>query len=125
CPFGQIAAANALSDVYAMGGTPRTALTIGCFPQNGDLELLRQIMRGGMSKMTEAGCTIVGGHSVRDAEIKFGYAVTGTIHPKRFLINGGAHAGDTLLLTKPLGRGVITRALKQGKENPFWGEAAP
>jgi selenide,water dikinase len=122
--FGQIAAANALSDVYAMGGTPLTALTIVCFPQNGDMELLRQIMRGGMSKMTEAACTIVGGHSVRDAEIKFGYAVTGTIHPKRFLINGGAHAGDTLLLTKPLGTGVITTALKQGKAKPSWVEAA-
>lgn len=122
--FGQIAAANALSDVYAMGGTPLTALTIVCFPQDGDLELLGQIMRGGMSKMTEARCTIVGGHSVRDAEIKFGYAVTGTIHPDRVLINGGARAGDSLLLTKPLGTGVITTALKQGKAKTSWVEAA-
>ena len=122
--FGQIAAANALSDVYAMGGTPLTALTIVCFPQTGDLELLGQIMRGGMSKMTEAGCTIVGGHSVRDGEIKFGYAVTGTIHPNRVLINGGARAGDSLLLTKPLGTGVITTALKQGKAKLSWVEAA-
>lgn len=122
--FGQIAAANALSDVYAMGGTPLTALTVVCFPQDGDLEVLGLIMRGGMSKMAEAGCTIVGGHSVRDAEIKFGFAVTGTIHPARAWINGGARPGDSLLLTKPLGTGVITTALKQGKAKPAWVDAA-
>lgn len=122
--FGQIAAANALSDVYAMGGTPLTALTIVCFPQDGDLDVLRQIMRGGMSKMGEAGCTVVGGHSVRDAEVKFGYAVTGTVHPTRAWINGGARAGDSLLLTKPLGTGVITTALKQGKAKFPWADAA-
>lgn len=122
--FGQVAAANALSDVYAMGGMPLTALTIVCFPQDGDLQVLEQIMRGGMSKMAEAGCTIVGGHSVRDAEIKFGFAVTGTIHPTRAWINGGARAGHSLLLTKPLGTGVITTALKQGKAKPSWVDAA-
>jgi selenide,water dikinase len=122
--FGQIAAANALSDVYAMGGTPMTALSIVCFPQDADLALLGQIMRGGMSKLAEAGCTVVGGHSVRDAEIKFGYAVTGMIHPGRVLTNGGARPGDTLLLTKPLGTGVITTALKQGKAKSDWVEAA-
>ncbi len=122
--FGQIAAANALSDVYAMGGTPMTALSIVCFPQDADLEVLGQIMRGGMAKLAEAGCTVVGGHSVRDAEIKFGYAVTGMIDPGRVLINGGARPGDSLLLTKPLGTGVITTALKQGKAQSAWVEAA-
>ena len=118
--FGQIAATNALSDVYAMGGEPATALSIVCFPQDGDLDVLEQIMRGGMSKMSEAGCAVVGGHSVRDAEIKFGYAVTGLIDPQRVLTNTGAQAGDVLILTKPIGTGVITTALKQGKAKPAW-----
>src|SRR5580658_7985540 len=85
--FGQIAATNALSDVYAMGGRPVTALSIVCFPQDGDLDILEQIMRGGMSKMAEAGCAVVGGHSVRDAEIKFGYSVTGLIDPQHVFTN--------------------------------------
>jgi len=118
--FGQIAATNALSDVYAMGGEPATALSIVCFPQDGDLDVLEQIMRGGMSKMSEAGCAVVGGHSVRDAEIKFGYAVTGLIDPQRVLTNTGAKPGDALILTKPIGTGVITTALKQGKAKPAW-----
>ena len=118
--FGQIAATNALSDVYAMGGEPATALSIVCFPQDGDLDVLEQIMRGGMAKMAEAGCAVVGGHSVRDAEIKFGYAVTGLIDPQRVLTNTGAKAGDALILTKPIGTGVITTALKQGKAKPAW-----
>ena len=122
--FGQIAAANAVSDVYAMGGTPLTALAIVCFPQDGDLEMLGQIQRGGMSKLEEAGCTVVGGHSVRDAEIKFGYAVTGLIHPDRVYANGGARAGDLLVLTKPIGTGVITTALKQGRARDEWVEGA-
>lgn len=122
--FGQIAAANALSDVYAMGGSPLTALAIVCFPQDGELEVLGQILRGGMSKLDEAGCTVVGGHSVRDTEIKFGYAVTGLIHPDRVYTNGGARAGDLLVLTKPIGTGVITTALKQGKANEVWVEGA-
>jgi selenide,water dikinase len=118
--FGQIAATNALSDVYAMGGEPGTALSIVCFPQDGNLDVLEQIMRGGMSKMAEAGCTVVGGHSVRDAEIKFGYAVTGLIDPQRVFTNAGAVVGDVLILTKPIGTGVITTAIKQGKARPEW-----
>lgn len=122
--FGQIAATNALSDVYAMGGRPLTALAVVCFPQEADLGILEQIMRGGLAKMTEANCTVVGGHSVRDAEMKFGYAVTGLIDPTRVYTNAGAIAGDMLILTKPIGTGVITTALKQGKSNPAWVERA-
>jgi selenide, water dikinase len=118
--FGQIAATNALSDVYAMGGEPVTALSLVCFPQDGDLDVLEQIMHGGMSKMAEAGCAVVGGHSVRDAEIKFGYAVTGLIDPEHIFTNAGALAGDVLILTKPIGTGVITTAIKQGKATPEW-----
>jgi selenide,water dikinase len=122
--FGQIAATTALSDVYAMGGRPLTALSIVCFPQDGDLDVLESIMRGGIAKMREAGCVVVGGHSVRDAEIKFGYAVTGLIDPDRVFTNTGAVAGDTLILTKPIGTGVITTALKRGLAKPDWVENA-
>jgi selenide,water dikinase len=122
--FGQIAAVNALSDVYAMGGRPVSSLAMVCFPEKGDLEVLGQILAGGLSKMIEAGCTVIGGHSVRDEEIKFGYAVTGTIHPDRVLLNGGAKAGDLLVLTKALGTGVISTAIKQGKAQPAWIAAA-
>ena len=122
--FGQIAAANALSDVYAMGGRPLTALSIVCYPQDGDLEILGQVMRGGLEKMKEAKCTVVGGHSVRDAEMKFGYAVTGLVNPERVYTNGGARVGDVLILTKPLGTGVITTALKQGKAQSAWVDGA-
>ena len=122
--FGQIAATNALSDVYAMGGRPVTALSIVCFPEDGDLDILEQIMRGGMTKMEEAQCVVVGGHSVRDTEIKFGYAVTGLIHPDRVYINAGAVAGDVLILTKPIGTGVITTALKRGLAQRSWVENA-
>jgi selenide, water dikinase len=118
--FGQIAAANALSDVYAMGGSPLIALAIACFPQDGELDVLRQILRGGISKLEEAGCAVVGGHSVRDTEIKFGYAVTGLIHPTAVRTNGGARSGDLLVLTKPIGTGVITTALKQGRARDEW-----
>src|SRR6201987_5032527 len=100
--FGQIAATNSLSDVYAMGGRPLTALAMVCFPEKGDLEILERILAGGLSKMMEAGCTIVGGHSIRDDETKFGYSVTGLIHPQKILTNSGALAGDRLLLTKAL-----------------------
>ena len=93
--YGQIAATNALSDVYAMGGTPMSALAMVCFPENGDLAILERILAGGLSKMMEAGCTVIGGHSIRDAEIKFGYAVTGSIHPKKVLTNSGAKPGDS------------------------------
>ncbi len=122
--FGQIAATNALSDVYAMGGRPLTALCVVCFPQEGELGILEQIMRGGLAKMAEAKCTVVGGHSVRDAEMKFGYSITGLIDPARVYTNAGAVTGDTLVLTKPIGTGVITTALKQGKSDPAWVERA-
>jgi selenide,water dikinase len=122
--FGQIAATNALSDVYAMGGRPLTALAVVCFPQEADLGILEQIMRGGLAKMAEAKCIVIGGHSVRDAEMKFGYAVTGLIDPARVTTNSGAIAGDALILTKPIGTGVITTALKQGKSQALWVERA-
>jgi len=112
--FGQIAAANSLSDIYAMGGRPVTALSVLAFPERGDVTVLEEMIRGGLAKMQEAGCSVVGGHSIRDEEIKFGYAVTGVVHPKRFWRNVGARAGDALLFTKPLGTGVIITALKKG-----------
>jgi selenide,water dikinase len=112
--FGAIAAANSLSDVYAMGGRPVSALTILAYPAKGDLEDLSQILKGGLDKMREAGCAILGGHSIADDEIKFGYAVTGTVHPKRFKPNSGAMPGDALVFTKLLGTGVISTALKRG-----------
>jgi selenide,water dikinase len=112
--FGQIAAANSLSDVYAMGGRPVSALSIVCFPANESTDILEAILRGGLEKMIEAGCTVVGGHSIRDEEMKFGYAVSGVIHPDRVWRNAGARPGDVLLLTKPLGTGVLATALKQG-----------
>jgi selenide,water dikinase len=112
--FGGVAAANALSDVYAMGGRPLTALTVLCFPAGGDLEDLEAILRGGAVKMMEAGCVIAGGHSVNDEEIKFGYAVTGLVHPDRIQANAGARAGDVLVFTKSIGTGVISTALKRG-----------
>jgi selenide, water dikinase len=118
--FGQIAATNALSDVYAMGGRPVAALSVVCFPQDGDLKVLEAIMCGGMAKLAEAACVVLGGHSVRDQEIKFGYAVTGLIDPDRVLTNAGAQQGDDLILTKAIGTGVITTALKQGKAEPAW-----
>ena len=122
--FGQIAAVNALSDVYAMGGRPLSSLALVCFPDKGDLDVLEQILAGGLSKMVEAGCTVVGGHSVRDEEMKFGYSVTGTIHPQRVLANRGAQPGDALLLTKALGTGVISTAIKRHEAAPTWIEAA-
>jgi len=112
--FGAIAAANALSDVYAMGGRPLSALSIVGFPAKGEPEDLERIMLGGAEKMHEAGCTILGGHSIADDEIKFGYAVTGAIHPGRIKKNGGALPGDVLVYTKRLGTGVISTALKRG-----------
>ena len=112
--FGAIAAANALSDVYAMGGRPLSALSIVGYPAKGDPEDLEQILRGGAEKMHEAGCSILGGHSVADEEIKFGYAVTGLVHPERVKANSAARAGDALLFTKRLGTGVIGTALKRG-----------
>jgi len=122
--FGQIAAVNALSDVYAMGGRPLSALAMVCFPEKEDLGILEQILAGGLSKMVEAGCTVIGGHSIRDPEIKFGYAVTGSIHPDRVLANSRAKVGDALILTKPLGTGVISTAIKSGKAKQEWIDAA-
>ena len=122
--FGQIAATNALSDVYSMGGRPITALAHVCFPAKGDLEVLEQILAGGLSKMMEANCTVVGGHSIRDEETKFGYSVTGLIDPTRIYTNGGAKPGDRLLFTKSLGTGVISTAIKQGTAKQSWIEAA-
>lgn len=122
--FGQIAAVNALSDVYAMGGRPLTSLALLCFSDKEDLQIAEQILAGGLSKMVEAGCTVIGGHSIRDEEIKFGYAVTGSVHPNRIWANSGAKAGDILILTKPLGTGVISTAIKQGKAEPAWIAAA-
>ena len=122
--FGQIAATNALSDVYAMGGTPLTSLALVCFPEKGDLGILERILAGGLSKMIEAGCTVVGGHSIRDEETKFGYSVTGVVHPKRVLANQGAQPGDRLLFTKALGTGVISTAIKKGVAKQEWIEAA-
>jgi selenide,water dikinase len=112
--FGAVAAANALSDIYAMGGRPISALTILCYPGKGDLDDLEAILRGGAEKMIEAGCAVLGGHSVNDDEIKFGYAVTGLIHPDRILANAGARPGDVLVFTKAIGTGVISTALKRG-----------
>ena len=122
--FGQIAAVNALSDVYAMGGRPLSALAMVCFPEKGGLEVLERILAGGLSKMMEANCTVIGGHSIRDPEIKFGYAVTGTIHPLRVLTNSGARPGDALLFTKALGTGVISTAIKKQQAEPAWIHAA-
>jgi selenide,water dikinase len=122
--FGQIAATNALSDVYAMGGKPLTALALVCFPEKADLEILERILAGGLSKMIEAGCTVIGGHSIRDEETKFGYSVTGLVHPKKILTNAGAKAGDSLLFTKALGTGVISTAIKKGKAEAHWIDAA-
>ena len=122
--FGQIAATNSLSDVYAMGGKPLTALALVCFPDKADLEILERILAGGLSKMSEAGCTVIGGHSIRDEETKFGYSVTGLIHPKNIYANQGAQPGDALILTKAIGTGVISTAIKKEKARLAWIEAA-
>ena len=118
--FGQIAATNALSDIYAMGGWPISALALVCFPDGGDLKILEDMLAGGLSKMIEAHCALIGGHSIRDEEIKLGYAVTGTIHPQQILANTGAKAGDRLIFTKALGTGVISTAIKRGQAEVAW-----
>jgi selenide, water dikinase len=122
--FGEIAATNSLSDVYAMGGRPLTSLALVCFPEKGDLEILERILAGGLSKMVEAGCTVIGGHSIRDDETKFGYSVTGLIDPRKVLTNSGAKPGDRLLLTKALGTGVISTAIKKGVAKQAWIDTA-
>jgi selenide,water dikinase len=111
--FGQIAAANSLSDIYAMGGKPISALSIVGFPEKGDPAILEQIIRGGLDKMKEANCSVIGGHSIRNDDIQFGYAVTGTIQPKKLWRNVGAQANDAILLTKAIGTGLISTALKR------------
>jgi selenide, water dikinase len=117
--FGQIAAANALSDVYAMGGRPLTALNIVCYPsQTVPKEVLQAILAGGLDKIHEAGALLLGGHSVDDTELKYGLAVTGVVHPERVLTNAGARVGDRLILTKPLGTGVVATAMKGRLASP-------
>ena len=117
--FGQIAAANSLSDVYAMGGRPLTALNIVCYPsQTVPKEVLQAVLAGGLDKIHEAGALLVGGHSVDDTELKYGLSVTGVVHPQRVLTNAGARAGDRLILTKPLGTGIIATAMKGRVASP-------
>jgi selenide,water dikinase len=122
--YGRIAAINSLSDVYAMGGTPLTALSMVCYPQKGDWEILAQILAGGQAAMNEAGVVVIGGHSVDDQEMKFGYSVTGTIDPARVIKNSGAKIGDVLILTKPIGTGAINTAVKRGVASPETEQAA-
>ncbi len=116
--YGRIAAINSLNDVYAMGGTPISALSIVCYPQKGDWDILGAILAGGQAAMNEAGVVVIGGHSVDDKEMKFGYAVTGVIDPKKVVTNAGAQVGDMLILTKPIGTGAINTAVKRGKARP-------
>ena len=116
--FGQVAAANALSDVYAMGGRPLTALNIVCFPiKTMDISVLQDILRGGMEKVHESGAIVVGGHTVEDAELKYGLSVSGVIHPAEVVLNSGSKVGDKLILTKPVGTGIISTAIKGGLAN--------
>lgn len=122
--YGRVAAINSLNDVYAMGGTPLTALAIVCYPQKEDMDVLGQILRGGQLAMNEAGVFILGGHSIDDAEIKFGYAVTGTVHPSRVITNANAQPGDALILTKPIGTGAISTGIKKGVASSVAVEAA-
>jgi selenide, water dikinase len=122
--FGQIAATNALSDVYAMGGRPLTSLALVCFPKKADLDILERILAGGLSKMVEIGCVVIGGHSIRDDETKFGYSVTGIIDPKKILSNARAKPGDALIFTKALGTGVISTAIKKRAAEQSWIDAA-
>ena len=116
--FGQIAAANALSDVYAMGGDVKTALNIVCFPEEMDLNILGKILQGGNEKVQEAGGTLAGGHSIHDSGVKYGLSVMGTVHPQRIFANNGCQDGDVLLLTKPLGVGIICTAGRIGEASP-------
>lgn len=122
--YGRIAANNSLNDVYAMGGQPLTALAIVCYPQKEDMEVLGQILRGGQLAMNDAGVTVLGGHSIDDQEIKFGYAVTGVVHPSRTVTNGNAQPGDSIILTKPIGTGAIVTGIKNGVANQESVEAA-
>ncbi len=122
--YGRIAAVNSLNDIYAMGGKPISALSIVCYPQKGDWDVLGSIMLGGQKALNEENVVVLGGHSVDDQEIKFGYAVTGTISPDKIIKNSGAKAGDVLILTKPIGTGVISTAVKFGKASERAANAA-
>ena len=122
--YGQIAAINCLNDIYAMGGTPISALSIVCYPQKGDWEVLGQILCGGQKALNEENVVVIGGHSVDDQEIKFGYAITGIIHPDKIVKNSGAKAGDVLVLTKPIGTGVIVTGIKFQKSSQAAKDAA-
>ena len=122
--YGRIAAINSLNDVYAMGGTPLSALSIVCYPQKGDWAVLEAVLRGGQMVMNEEGVVIIGGHSVDDKEMKFGYAVTGIVHPNQVITNAGAGPGNVLVLTKPIGTGAINTAVKHGKASPATEQAA-
>ena len=123
--YGRIAALNSINDVWAMGGTPITAMAITCFPKKGvDFEILGEIMRGGLSILTENGVALVGGHSVQSNEIMFGYSVTGLIHPDEVAANAGAKPGDVVILTKPIGTGVISTGIKFGKASKEMAEAS-
>jgi selenide,water dikinase len=122
--YGQVAAVNSLNDVYAMGGRPLSALSIVCYPQKGDFEVLGQILAGGQAAMNAENVVILGGHSVDDQEMKFGYAVTGVVHPHEVITNAGARPGDVLILTKPIGTGAINTAVKRGEAAPATVEAA-
>jgi selenide,water dikinase len=122
--YGRIAAANALSDVYAMGGRPLTALAIAAFPKDADRSVLSTISRGGLDALTLAGVALLGGHTVQDQEIKFGYAITGEVDPDRMWTNAGARPGDRLLLTKPIGTGVVATAIKFGRASEQVASAA-
>jgi selenide,water dikinase len=123
--YGQIAAANAVSDIYAMGGTPLTALAVAAFPASEiERDVIARIFTGGLDKLREAGVALLGGHTVRDQEIKFGYAVTGTIDPRRIWSNAGARVGDVLLLTKPIGTGIVSTAIKFARATSEAAEAA-
>lgn len=114
--FGQIAATNSLSDIYAMGAEPKTAMNIVCFPKGKmDIQVLGEVLKGGAEKVREAGAVVIGGHSIIDEEIKYGMAVTGVVHPDKVIRNVGVQEGDALVLTKPLGTGIISTALKKGK----------
>ena len=122
--YGRIAAINSLSDVYAMGGRPLSALSIVCYPQKGDWDILGEILAGGQEAMNAEGVVVIGGHSVDDKEMKFGYAVTGVIHPDKVITNAGAKPGDVLILTKAIGTGAINTAIKNGKASPQTERAA-
>ncbi len=122
--YGRIAAVNSMNDIYAMGGIPISALSIVCYPQKGDWDVLGEIMLGGQSALNEENVVVLGGHSVDDQEIKFGYAITGIIEPGNIVKNSGAKAGDVLVLTKPIGTGVISTGIKFGKASDAAKEAA-